>query len=134
MLRGYAVENLVKGLWLQSGNSLSVNGKFQKIPGIKDHHLLELYKALERPPSPGRSDMLRSLTTAVLFLGRYPIPLNYQQYPVHSPTKDDPAASWSPCYEAEFWNMVGELGSAFEFMKALPSDSLDQVLQTWKTD
>lgn len=134
MLRGYAVEDLLKGLWLEAGNRLSSGGKFQPVPSVGDHDLLALYEKLGFSPGSSRRDMLRSLSNAIRHLGRYPVPKNYQQFAVHSEKKSDATALWSPDYEADFWELVRELGSKFEFMKQLPADFLKQVeTQTWRT-
>ncbi|MCK6445982.1 MAG: hypothetical protein L6Q99_06275 [Planctomycetes bacterium] len=133
MLRGYAVENLLKGLWLQAGNRLSNNGKFQRVPSVADHDLHALYEKLGHRPGNIRRDMLRSLTNAILHLGRYPVPTNYQRFAVHRENEPDPTALWSPEYEADFWVLVRELGASFEFMKELPADFLEQVeVETWR--
>lgn len=133
MLRGYAVENLLKGLWLQAGKPLSADGKLMRVPSVTDHDLLALYKKLGNDATAVRRDMLRSLANAIRHLGRYPIPTNYQQFAVHRENKPDPSSLWCPDYEADFWVLVRELGSRFDSLKKLSADFLEQVEeQTWR--
>jgi hypothetical protein len=95
--------------------------------------LLALYEKLGNKPQSVRRNVLGSLTNAILHLGRYPIPINYQQVSVSRDDEIVPTAYWCPDYEADFWALVRELGSAFEFLKQLPDEFLAQVeSQTWR--
>jgi hypothetical protein len=147
MLRGYAVENFVKGLWLQAGNRLTAEGRLlgvRMIAGptsaagrvgqpVQEHDLVALYAALGEMPRGLRRNMLRSLTNAILHLGRYPIPKNYQLVSIHRDDDPDPAALWSPEYEEEFWILVRELASKFDDMKLFPPDFLSQLeKENWR--
>ena len=52
---------------------------------------------------------------------------------VHTDTHKDEKSMWSPDYEAEFWMLLGDWASKFEFLKRLPSTFLSQVMRdTWQ--
>lgn len=133
MLRGYALENLLKGLWVQSGNALAVDGRFKGIPGASDHDLVQVCKALGMPCPNERAVVLHALSNAMSHLGRYPIPLNHRQMAVHTETRPVERSMWCPEYEARFWAIVTDWASQFEFERKLPPGSLQQMIaDTWR--
>jgi HEPN domain-containing protein len=76
MLRGMAVESLLKAIWLARVSSLAVDGKFRSIPGTKDHDLLSLLKVVKDHVDIGLSregvELLPMLSSAITS-GRYPV-------------------------------------------------------------
>lgn len=75
MLIGSAFECTLKGLWIKKtgGDGLIKDGKYSRIPGVKDHALAELADAAEVKLSVAQKDLLKRLTNFVLFAGRYPM-------------------------------------------------------------
>lgn len=133
MLRGYAVENLLKARWVNKGNSLSVNGHFQRIPDIGDHNLVQIAQKVGLSCSEQRSNVLHALSNAIRYLGRYPVPLNHQQMGVHNEKRPDPKSLWCTEYESEFWRLVTELAESLEFLNQLPDDFLKNTMKmTWQ--
>jgi hypothetical protein len=76
MLRGMAVECLLKGLWLRHGNELVRDGRYIGIPGAGDHNLVQIASAVAFAVSVEEKDVLRRLSHFIEYGGRYPIPRN----------------------------------------------------------
>jgi len=76
MLKGMAIECLLKSIWMARVSPLVVEGKFRSIPGTKDHDLLSLVAALKEhidlDLSRQESELLAVLSQAITS-GRYPI-------------------------------------------------------------
>jgi hypothetical protein len=76
MLKGMAIECLLKSIWIARISPLVVEGKFRSIPGTKNHDLLSLVTALEEHInlnlSREESELLSVLSHAITS-GRYPI-------------------------------------------------------------
>jgi len=76
MLKGMAVECLLKAIWISHVSSLVTDGKFRSIPGTKDHDLLSLITALEEHINIGLSREELGLLPVLSFAitsGRYPV-------------------------------------------------------------
>ncbi len=73
MLKGFAVECLLKALWIKKGNALAHNGKLLKIPGVGDHKLIQLAKKLGFKIDEKQMSLLRRLEIYVISIGRYPM-------------------------------------------------------------
>jgi len=76
MVLGYAVECVLKGLWVGADHKLVSGGTFKRIPGIGDHDLHGLAMRVGVDASPQELDALRRLTPFVQFAGRYPVPIH----------------------------------------------------------
>lgn len=74
MLRGMAVECLLKALWVTRGHLLAVNGRYKGIPSTKEHDLVRLAAALDLELSALERDVLRRLSAFSQYGGRYPVP------------------------------------------------------------
>jgi hypothetical protein len=75
MLRGFAVECLLKGLWVKQGHELASGGKFVGVSGVKDQHdLRQLAKAVDFTINDDQKDLFKRLSAYIKFVGRYPIP------------------------------------------------------------
>ena len=77
MLKGFAVECLMKALWLKRGNKLVVNGKYVGIKGAADHNLLQIADALGLCFKGRERDVLKQLSSIMTSVGRYPIPRDW---------------------------------------------------------
>ena len=77
MLKGFAVENLLKALWLKRGNKLAVGGKYVGVNGATDHNLLQLADTVGFLLNDKAKDVLKRLSIIMTFSGRYPIPRNW---------------------------------------------------------
>ena len=71
MLRGYVVENLLKGLLVQQGHRLSVKGRLKGIPGVEEHNLVQLSKKVGLNCSQITTNVQHALSHAITHLGRY---------------------------------------------------------------
>lgn len=74
MLRGMAIECLLKAVWVARGQALVENGEYKRIPKAQDHDLQQLAAALGLRLSDLESDVLLRLSTFIRHGGRYPIP------------------------------------------------------------
>jgi hypothetical protein len=73
MLMGYAIECALKARWLRNGNRLVVSGRFQNVPGVKHHDLLQLARVVGYAATPAERNVLGRLSKFALFAGRYPV-------------------------------------------------------------
>jgi len=76
MLHAMAIECLLKGLWVGSGNSLAKGGEYQKVPGTNDHDLRSLADVIAKRIGISFSDDERVFLKRWSFLiiaGRYPV-------------------------------------------------------------
>ena len=139
MLRGYAVENLLKALWAGRGHKFSEDGRFHRPKmanqggQVQDHNLVAISRSLERKNSKLRDNMLHALSRSIKHLGRYPIPIRPDQFAVHTKDKPDMKSIWCTKYEEEYWQLIIDLGSDLEFLKKLPDGFLSQVMESsWR--
>jgi hypothetical protein len=58
MLRGMAIECLLKALWITQGHKLVEDNKYIGVPGAADHDLVQLAKALQMQLSDFEKDLL----------------------------------------------------------------------------
>ena len=88
MLVGYALECLLKGMWIKNNKawldehkefSLTKDGKYQRIPGTNDHQLIQLADAANVELSADERALLGRLTAFILYAGRYPIATTPEQ-------------------------------------------------------
>lgn len=82
MLVSFAVENLLKAAavtrkGIQYKDSFRLNRKFP--PELMKHNLVKLAKLLDLEVNREEEDLLRRLTRAATWFGRYPAPLNYSE-------------------------------------------------------
>ncbi|MCH8294977.1 hypothetical protein IH992_28160, partial [Candidatus Poribacteria bacterium] len=77
MLKGFAVENLLKALWLKHGNKLAVGGKYVGIKGAANHDLLQLADTVGLHFNRRERDVLKRLSIIMTSSGRYPIPRDW---------------------------------------------------------
>ena len=77
MLSGFAVECLLKALWLKNGNALAKNGKYLKVKGAANHNLLQLADAVGFHLDANARDVLKRLSIIMTSGGRYPIPIDW---------------------------------------------------------
>jgi hypothetical protein len=73
MLLGYAIECVLKALWLRQGNKLVREGKYRGVTGAGDHNLLSLAEVAGFESTAIEADVLRRLSNFIRFAGRYPI-------------------------------------------------------------
>ena len=76
MLRGMAVEALLKGLWVDYGGTLAENGRYKKIPDTTEHQLVSLVEkvstVINLDLSSDERSVLEKLSISIID-GRYPI-------------------------------------------------------------
>lgn len=70
---GFAVENLLKALWIKRGNKIVINGKFVGPTGVKGHDLPKLAKLVDFETSKEEGLVLCSLKIKIVSSARYPI-------------------------------------------------------------
>jgi hypothetical protein len=76
LLVGYALECILKGLWVKEGHILVRDGKVIRIPGVGDHDLLPLAHKVGVPLKRHEADVVNRLSYFVRAVGRYPIPMS----------------------------------------------------------
>jgi hypothetical protein len=74
MLRGMAVECLLKALWLEQGNALVDSGHYLGVPGAGSHDLPQLASVAAFTLRVHEKDLLRRLSHFIEYGGRYPVP------------------------------------------------------------
>src|SRR5216684_547258 len=79
MLRGFALENLLKALWVKQKNPIVSGNKYIGVTGAGDHDLVQLADAVGLPTGPESRDVLKRLSAFITFVGRYPIPAHAQR-------------------------------------------------------
>ena len=79
MLRGFALENLMKAWWVKQQNLIVRGGKYIGVRNpdkVPDHELALLAEAVGLTVNPKSKDVLERLSLFTTFVGRYPIPKN----------------------------------------------------------
>jgi hypothetical protein len=77
MLRGFAVECLMKAHWLKLGNKIAAGGKYLGVKGAADHDLLQLSDVVGVRFSDAARDVLKRLSIIMTSAGRYPTPRDW---------------------------------------------------------
>jgi len=119
MLRGMALECLFKSIWLKTGGTLTNKGKYQTIPGTKDHDLYSLaIKVSENTDLDLTIEDLKILSrlSFAITSGRYPIQKSVTGRP-STPKMDEPIKwnKWEIQKDEElFESIVYKLMSPFE--------------------
>ena len=73
MLIGYAIECALKGLWIKKGNTIVRRGRYVRVPGARDHDLVQLARQVGFSASNLEADVLGGMSKFATFAGRYPI-------------------------------------------------------------
>jgi hypothetical protein len=94
MLRGFALECLLKGLWVSQSKSLYKDGQYQRVKDVnghdvQDHDLRGLADAIGFPLNPEQRYVLERLTAYTTVIGRYPLPKRPEQQQVFRWTSGD---------------------------------------------
>jgi hypothetical protein len=107
MLKGFAVECLLKALWVKKGNELAHKGKLHKIPGVGDHKLIQLAKKMELQIDEKQTSLLRRLEIYVASMGRYPMGVNWETTKI-TKASGGPPTCWSvPSDDLLFDRFIG---------------------------
>ncbi|MBN1359896.1 MAG: hypothetical protein JW993_04860 [Sedimentisphaerales bacterium] len=96
MLKGMAIECLLKSIWIKHVSPLVVKSKFRSIPSTKDHDLLSLVTALEEHIELGLSQEEAALVAVLshaITSGRYPLARSISA----RPTKPDSGEQMKWC-------------------------------------
>ncbi len=102
MLQGFAVECLLKALWVKQGHRLAERGRFVGVSGVKDQHdLLQLAKVVGLTIDVEQKGLLERLSVFTKTVGRYPIPTR----------QDDEYGAWwmSPTDDQRLEDIVTKL-------------------------
>jgi len=119
MLRGMAIECLLKAIWLKTGGTLTNNkGKYRTIPGTKDHDLYSLATKVSENTELGLTTEEMKILSRLSFAitsGRYPIQKSLTARP--STPNTDEIIKWNkweiPKDDEQFESIVDKLMSAF---------------------
>ena len=112
MLKGMAVECLIKALWLGRGNSFVKAGKFFNVPGAGAHDLPQLALAAGLNTSSFEVDLLRRLSHFIEYGGRYPVPRTSNKLKLTDSPRGGKAAAttWrSPSDDLLFESLVARI-------------------------
>lgn len=74
MLRGMAVECMLKALWVKRGHAIVQDGKYLGVHNAGQHDLPQLASAAGFVSDAVEMDLLRRLSHFVQYGGRYPVP------------------------------------------------------------
>jgi hypothetical protein len=74
MLRGFAVECLLKAVWVRRGGTVCVDGKYVGVKGANDHDLVQLCDANGLSFTEPERNVLKRLSLFTTSVGRYPVP------------------------------------------------------------
>ncbi len=77
MLRGFAVECLLKAVFVKRGNRLAVSGVLQRMAGVVSHDLVQPAHKLGLNFTDPEKDVLKRLSLFMTSIGRYPISANW---------------------------------------------------------
>jgi hypothetical protein len=117
MLRAMAIECLLKGAWLLSGEILAENGLFRGIPGTNNHQLLSLAEKIDINFSNDECILLDRLSYCITF-GRYPVQKNHsigQKIPHPTGSNGVPGYQWTlPRDEKLIESIIEKLKSVYK--------------------
>jgi hypothetical protein len=123
MLKGMALECLLKGLWLIRGNSLVLDGKYIGVPSAGDHDLVQLAHVIGFKLTTLERDTARRLSCFIEYGGRYPIPRTAEKLMlIRSPTGGAAQSThWmTPSDNELFAAVVDRLNELFDNPGATP--------------
>ena len=77
LLLGYAIECILKGIWVKNGNTLVEDGRLKKnaIPDAGEHELGQIAHSIGANVLGDELNVLHRLSAFIQFAGRYPIPV-----------------------------------------------------------
>ncbi len=120
MLRGMAIECLLKAIWLKGGGTLVHKGVYRTIPGTKDHDLYSLATKVSESTELGLAveemKILSRLSFAITS-GRYPIQKSLTGRKPSTPKMNEMIKwhKWEiPKDDELFESIVGKLMSSFD--------------------
>lgn len=79
LLRGFAVECLLKALWVKQGGVICTDGKYKGIKGVGNHNLCQLCDVNNLLFSIDQRDVLDRLSIFITSVGRYPIATDWSK-------------------------------------------------------
>ena len=79
MLCGFAIECLLKALWVRNGNQIAKDGVYCKILEKENHDLVALCQKVAFPTNLAEEKILTKLSELVRATGRYPIARHFTQ-------------------------------------------------------
>ena len=74
MLQAFAIECLLKGLFVKGGHKIVENDEYKQVPNAGDHDLVNLATEIMGTMSKEHNNVLRKLGLIGRTVGRYPIP------------------------------------------------------------
>lgn len=102
LLEGFAIECLLKGLYVADGNKISKNGELKKITSKKHHDLIELCNINNVDLDDREKSIIETLSLMVISYGRYPTPIKYSV----NPRTYDKENGYSPIYIFHYDDLV----------------------------
>jgi len=106
MLKGMAVECLLKAMWVKRGNVLVADGRYCRVPGARDHDLPQLAAAVNFNVNSTEVAVLCRLSLFIA-AGRYPIPKS-------AATFGEAGTTWSSSDEGVFDELAHRLNALLE--------------------
>jgi len=117
MLKGMAIECLLKALWLKLGNTLVKDGRYVGVRGAADHDLPQLASAAKLAINDLETDLLRRLSHFIRYGGRYPVPKDASELMLTRSPRGGAAAAtvWSSPSDGKLFDaLVSRLSSLLE--------------------
>jgi hypothetical protein len=78
LLSGFALENLLKGIYIGRNPTFVMEGKLKKWSSKSGHELLDLAEKTKFELSEDETNLLERLTEFVVWAGKYPIPKQFE--------------------------------------------------------
>ena len=104
MLRGCAVECLLKARYVNGGNVLAQDGVYVGATAVGDHDLLAWARAAEFPVSSEERSLLKALSYWIV-QGRYPVMTKWSDYLSFGPDEVQLARNWDGASE-QLWKRL----------------------------
>jgi hypothetical protein len=79
MLCGFAIECLLKALWVKKGNQIAKDGEYIKVMKTENHDLVALCQKIGFPLNPKEKVILVKLSELARATGRYPIAMSHSK-------------------------------------------------------
>ena len=102
LLEGFAIECLLKGLYIADGEKIAEDGKLRNSLARKSHKLLSWCNLTNIELNDRQKELFKTLSLVITSYGRYPVPMKYENNPLEK-TKE---RGYKPRYIWSYDDMV----------------------------
>lgn len=114
MLRGFAMECLLKGVYVKQGNKLAANGRLVKIQGVGSHKLIQLAQKIHFELTAKEQNLLMRLEVYITSAGRYPISDFWEKTKIRESIGGPPTYWTMPTDDIMYCNLTDRLVAEIE--------------------